>query len=89
MLIGEDSVQFGHPLIKGAEVILDDHVGISSPEKYPLRSLTRTFESVDEYPCQSHGQSFRHSFDILQRCGNDRFGIDAFELISLCQYVSR
>jgi hypothetical protein len=48
-------IQFVHAPIHGADKILEDHVGIFTPEKFALCTMACAFKAVDKYPCQEHG----------------------------------
>jgi hypothetical protein len=51
----QQAIQFVHAPIQGADKILEDHVGIFTPEKFAFCTMTCAFKAVDKYPCQGHG----------------------------------
>jgi hypothetical protein len=51
----QQAIQFVHAPIQGADKILEDHVGIFTPEKFAFCTMACAFKAVDKYPCQGHG----------------------------------
>jgi hypothetical protein len=51
----QKAIQFVHAPIQGADKILEDHVGIVTPEKFAFCTTACAFKAVDKYPCRGHG----------------------------------